>query len=127
MTILFTPDSYLAASAKEKDYRCNGCGPKGLGGWLVPDTLYGLSITEACNVHDWMYSEGSTLEDKEKADRVFLNNMVRIIQDGSNLWILRRMRLLRAKNYYNVVRILGGPSFWDGKDTEEDSTFYLAP
>ena len=51
---LYKPESYKRAQASEIDNVCNGCGSKGLGGWLVPDTLYGLSVTEACNIHDWM-------------------------------------------------------------------------
>lgn len=83
-------------------------------GWLVPDTIYLLTVTEACNIHDYMYSIGSNLGDKDEADRVFLNNLVRLIQDHGGL--LKPLRLCRAKTYYKFVVGLGGPAFWDNKN-----------
>lgn len=112
---LFAPKSFWAATDEERWVRCNGCGTKGLGGWIVPDTLWGLDITFLCNIHDWMYSEGKTIEDKEEADRSFLNNMVRLIDAKSSRW-LRWIRRSRAMSYYSAVRDFGGPAFWSGKN-----------
>ena len=114
----FAPMSYRTAREEKKREHCNGCGSKGLGGWLVPDTLWGLSIEEECNIHDWMYSEGKTIADKEEADRVFLNNMIRRIEreKGAISKALRPLRKIRAKEYYEAVRIFGGPAFWAGKN-----------
>lgn len=120
--ILFMPESYRLASAEERNFYCNGCGTKGLGGWLVPDTLWGLNITPVCDIHDWMYKEGITLEDKERADRVMLNNMLRII-DASTGWaasLFRALRRQRAMKYYSAVRDLGGLAYWSGKNKPED-------
>ncbi len=113
---LFAPASYLNASKTEKELCCNGCGTKGLGGWLVPDTLWGLSITDVCDINDWMYAEGKTIEDKEEADRVMLNNMIRVI-DANSSWIpgLTIFRRQRAMKYYSAVRDFGGPAYWSGK------------
>ena len=98
----------------------NGCGP---GGWkfdLIPDTMYGLSVVEACNIHDWMYLHGQTLEDKDRADRVFKNNVIRLIDSRtSKNWfsqnIIKPLRYRRAKTYYESVSHFGGPAFWKGK------------
>lgn len=112
---LYAPISYWEAGPADRAGICNGCGTKGLGGWLVPDTLYGLSITEACNIHDWMYAQGDTIADKEQADRAFLNNMLRIIESKS-IRILLWPRRMRAMKYYSAVRDFGGPAFWQGKN-----------
>ncbi len=117
-TVLYAPEGYWNLSPSEKEEICNGCGPKGLGGWIVPNTLYGLSIKEACNIHDYMYWVGKTERDREEADRAFLNNMVRIISDQSGV-ILRPFRRYRAMTYYGFVQDIGGPAFWDSKNPPE--------
>jgi len=111
MPKLFKPEGYKALSAVEKSRLCNGCGSKGLGGWLVPDSVWGLNITECCNIHDYMYSQGATLADKEYADTIFLNNLVRKIDSGSKLfrWLRRR----RALKMYWAVDTFGASCFWD--------------
>ena len=111
MSKLFEPDGYKALTAAEKSKICNGCGSKGLGGWLVPDTIWGLNITGVCNIHDFMYSQGTTLKDKEYADRIFLNNLVRKIDSGSKL--LRWLRRRRALKMYWAVKTFGEAAFWD--------------
>ena len=82
-----------------------------MGGLFVPNTLWGLSITEACNVHDFMYFEGGNEKEKAEADRAFLNNMVRII-DAQSGPLLKWLRRYRAITYYSTVRDFGGPRFW---------------
>lgn len=112
--VLFCPLSYQRASKMQKEAVCNGCGAANAKFDFVPDTIYGLSINDACNIHDWMYHVGRTIEDKQEADRVFLNNMLRIIEHkGGWLKILRRMRAIK---YYGAVADMGGPAFWDGKE-----------
>ena len=49
MVKLYEPAGYKALSASEKEACCNGCGSKGLGGWLVPDSIWGLNITDVYN------------------------------------------------------------------------------
>lgn len=119
---LYAPESYIAASPEVRAQVINGCGP---GGWkvdLVPDTVYGLSIKEACNIHDWMYAVGTTLEDKKEADRVFLNNCLRLVNEQNSFWgkLLRTPRRARVYNYYLAVKAFGGPAFWSGKNRPEN-------
>ena len=111
-----------------------GCGPGGLGDWLVPDKLFGvIDVTEACKIHDYMYKIETTLEGKMKADRIFLNNMVRIVvamttpdEDGFTVEeteIMKKRRsacLAESRTYYTMVKWFGGPAFWDGKNKEEE-------
>jgi hypothetical protein len=113
---LWAPKSYWTASRDAIESVTGGCGPGGIGDHLVPDTIYGLSVRPACEIHDWMYFVGETLENKIQADRVFLNNMVRLIDAGAGCGVLKHMRRLRARTYYLAVKHFGGPFFWADKN-----------
>ena len=115
---LRAPKKYWLLTKEKKDDLCNGAGPKNFG-WLIPDTIWGLKITEAANIHDYMYIVGAAvIEDKQTADRVFLNNMIRIIQRKTKWTWLKKLRLMRAKKYYHAVDLCGGPSYWWEKDSK---------
>lgn len=119
--ILFAPKVYSLLSKEEKAAYCNGCGAKE--GICIPSTFYGLDISEACNIHDFMYAVGTTLNHKDKADRAFLNNLTRIIVARSN-WITKPLRLKRAKLYYNAVKYFGGKAYWAGKNLKSEELQY---
>jgi hypothetical protein len=112
---LYAPPEYWLLTPEEKARICNGAGPKGYG-WAVPDTLYGLSIRSAADIHDYMYHVGTTLADKLEADRVFLNNMLRIIGAKTHFKWLAWLRTRRANKYYWAVDQFGGPAFWNEKN-----------
>lgn len=117
---LFCPPPFCDMNWDDINSLGNGCGQRGWKGKLVPDRMYGLDISEACQLHDCMYLVGKIIEDKNEADRVFLNNLIRIIMvRTSKNWIVQntllRLRLRRATVYYYAVKHFGGPSFWDGK------------
>ncbi len=117
---LYAPASYIAASPEVRAQVVNGCGP---GGWkvdIVPDTVWGLSISAACDIHDWMYATGATLADKDSADRVLLNNCLRLINAAGGWRILRALRRRRARTYYEAVQHLGGPAFWANKNQVDE-------
>ena len=112
---LHAPASYWAAPPEVKETLCNGAGPDCIG-WLVPDTIYGLRITEAANIHDWMYVWGDTERDKDDADATFLVNLMRIINQETTTcpvigWAMRYLRHRRALKYYEAVHDLGGGAF----------------
>jgi len=113
-TGLYAPESYRKASAELVKEIVNGCGSSKAKFDFVPDTILGLSVKEACNIHDWMYSFGSNLADKEQADRVMLNNCLRIINTKGG--VLMRWRRVRAKEYHLSVKYFGGPAYWEGKE-----------
>jgi hypothetical protein len=92
----------------------NGCGAAGSKFDFVADTVYGLSIKQACFIHDFDYSVGKTLEDKYAADSRFLDNMLAIIHNEST-WFLKWPRRLRAMSYYSAVCDMGYSAFWAGK------------
>lgn len=113
--LLYAPTSYWRLTPAAKAEICNGCGGKN--GRRVPGTIWGLEITEACNIHDYMYHVGRTEQDRAEADRAFLNNMLRIIEaDSIKFSFLKQLRSYRAITYYRAVRDFGGPSFWNDKN-----------
>ena len=117
MTKLYAPQGFWNLSRCARMQLCNGCGPKGLG-LLCPDTIYGLDISEACNIHDYMYAKGLRHSSKREADRVFLYNMLRIIRARTHSRILFWLRKRRARTFYLAVKNFGGPAFWAGKNSE---------
>lgn len=117
--LLFAPDSYWLSDPKIKEQVVNGCGP---GGWkfdIIPDSIFFLSIHDACDIHDWMYTIGQTNADKDEADRVFLNNCLRLINEAGGCSLVKYIRRIKAKEYYEAVHLFGGPAFWTGKNPPE--------
>jgi hypothetical protein len=115
---LYAPPNYVVASPAVRALIANGCGP---GGWkldLVPDHIWFLDISEACNIHDWMYTFGNTLADKDEADRVLLNNCLRLVDAAGGCWLLRCLRRHRVRIYFEAVHIFGGPAFWACKNPQ---------
>ena len=113
--VLAAPVSYWSATCETRRLNCNGCGTSGWKGMLVLDTAYGLPITSACDIHDWMYAEGQTTDDKGEADSLFLHNLLALVESSAKAslfarWIapLRRRRVLK---YYEAVALAGGPAF----------------
>jgi hypothetical protein len=121
---LFAPPSFWDLPEAFRSTVMTACGAgKGIGNWVIPDKIFGLRITEACKIHDYMYAQGATIEEKEQADRVFLNNMLRLIEADYHksripIWrgILASLRRHAAITYYNAVHDFGGPAFWKGKN-----------
>ena len=98
-----------------ESFKSNGCGADDWMNKFIPNTIYGVSIFEACRRHDWGYTVGKTIEDKKHADREFLNNMIRIVTNNRKWYYPTRLAILRCKTYYNAVKYFGGVSFWKGK------------
>jgi len=111
---LYAPQGYIKLSPSKKAEICNGCGAKG--GIPVPNTFYGLDISEACNIHDYMYYIGKTHADKLEADRVFKNNLSRIIEARTSWSFLKRLRHRRKKTYCYAVEEWGETAYWNGKN-----------
>lgn len=116
---LFAPADYWDILPTVRRKIVNGCGPAGWKGKYVPDHLLFLSITDACDIHDFMYWAGHTEADREEADRVFKNNMLRIIEAKSSNWLTRKIRRMLAHLYYSAVRDNGSIYFWNDKNPAE--------
>ena len=91
-----------------------GCGPGGVGDYLVPDTMWGLDISEACRIHDWFYRFCPDRSAKAKAfaDSLMLHNCLAIVDEKSNSWILWQLRKVRCHTYHFMVRKFGQGA-WD--------------
>jgi len=113
---LFCPHDYKTLSKEELNKITNGCGPQGWKFDFVPDKIWGLCINLPCRIHDYMYHIGKGIKDKEEADRVFLNNMIRLIEYKTKWKWLKWLRKRRAYKYYVAVKYLGGPAFWVNKN-----------
>jgi hypothetical protein len=105
--VIFTPTDYIDATQEARAIVCNGCGPDGWKGSLVPDTIVGCVVTTACDIHDWMYNVGGSEIDKDNADKIFRDNLIALIM-ASNRWtIVKYFGRQKAWWYYRAVRITG--------------------
>ena len=99
---MIVSESYTHSSNYQKQQICNGCGSHGFTGKLVPDVILGRCISDACNVHDWMYCDG---DNKLLADLYFLINMILFeIKDFS---LISFLRIPIYFMYYIGVSIFG--------------------
>jgi len=89
----------------------NGCGPEGWKEKIVPDAILGVDISQACAIHDVEYGIGQSIDQKDLADKRFLDNMLTLIERGSSNNLMRWIRNNRAMTYYNAVSIAGSSYF----------------
>ena len=112
---------YEDAPVEQKKEICNGCGSGGgWKSWIVPDTIWGLSITDCCNIHDWGYHFGTSEWGKEVADDLMLENMNTKIDAHS--WWFRWVRKRRALKYYLAVKHLGEKAYMANKEGVNEVT-----
>ena len=102
---LRAPLDYYEASKEERDEIINRCGPDGFLNKFIPDHLFGLSIAEVCNIHDWEFSKARSQKDLKRADLNFKNNLMWLINKKSSNGTLKFLREAAAKVYYWVVRV----------------------
>lgn len=103
--LLEAPASFWTLTSKRKEKICNGGGPKGWG-WLVPDTMWGLRLTDCFNIHDYDYYIKTKKKVADK--RMYSNLRARINHRGGSF---RWLRLCRAWTYYKAVS-RGGAAFY---------------
>ena len=115
---LYAPKSYWNASQEDKKKICNGCGAKD--GIKVPDTMWGLLIIMACQIHDWMFHEGKTYGDFLFANAIFIFNLTMIIIARSANWFMITLRLGRASKYFYAVMIKGEKAYWVDKEKNKN-------
>jgi hypothetical protein len=119
-TVLYAPEGYWKLSGEDKKLICNGCGPQGHLDF-IPDSIYFLNISEACNIHDYCYEiSRSNIKDKEWSDRIFLNNLLRLIEVKTKWRWLKWLRRKRAYNYYLAVKHFGSVAFWVDKNESKE-------
>lgn len=114
---LLAPESYRKASEDEKKKVLNECGPDGPLNSVIPNNLLGLDISESCNIHDWMFVKSESQADHHVSDLIFLNNMKRQIEEGTENKFLRFFRKIAARLYFGAVRLY---SIFRGKTLQSD-------
>ena len=116
------PDTFWKIPKEERDRKYEGCGPGKYGDWIVPDDIWGLNITEECQIHDHWYEIGETEAHKIQADYELLENLYRKIEafTSPEAHKLKALRILRAETYYEMVSLCGHTAFWKGKEKDED-------
>jgi hypothetical protein len=102
--MIFNP-GYDKLTQEEKKEICNGVGPKGLIGDLIPETILGLSVTEEANIHDYGCYIARTLGDKIVADCIFFFNLWNNVTKYGGFF--KWFRQNRAINYFKIVLRLG--------------------
>ena len=105
-----------------EEFASYGCGPGGFGDFLVPDTVYGLSIRNACRIHDWGYRHAldNSEEDRAMHDRILKNNALRIVDNWTKYKWLRWLRYRRVQKYYIAVRVFGSRAYWSERNKTEE-------
>ncbi len=113
--ILTAPKSYWLNTTHNTPTYINGCGGQGITSSIIPDSLFGLNINEACNIHDHMYEQGI---DKLDSDNTFLKNMNTLIDQDSSSNILKYLRKAKAYLYFLGVKVFGN-IFFKSKNKRE--------
>jgi len=114
MKLLRTKECIIFQKLFPEEYESFGCGPGGVGDWFVPDTMWGLSVREACRQHDhdYRFGSGSSEEHRKQCDIRMRDNMRIIVNTKSKSKVLRALRHIRIEIYYRMVRLFGGKSYW---------------
>lgn len=96
----------------------NGCGAGNAKFDFIPDTMYGLSVTPVCNLHDDAYTFCEpTQAGFAQSNNEFYENLKQWIKAKSNIF-MRYPRLARAKTYYEAVNKFGWDAFVDCKKAQ---------
>jgi len=100
------------------DLICNGCGAANAMFDFVPDTIWGMDISKACNRHDFEYWWHDSEAKRKEADDNFYSNLLWLIKSEGG-W-LRYPRRVRAWAYYRMVRYFGESAFVNKSITSND-------
>lgn len=143
MANLEGPEDYFKALPELKNKVVNGCGPAILQNLMeelhvkgVFNKPFDVDFTEACNIHDWMYTFGN----KNEADNLLFKNMITLIVEKSgmpesfilnaivtsNFNILVRIPLLSDK-IYDDAQLKGKDLLLNNKGTSTDKGVKVLP
>lgn len=122
---LYAPVDFISAKSEHRHVVCNVM-PEGrllIGAvdMLIPSVIWGLNIRHAVEIHAWMYAMGTTLAAKLQADRVFHNNVQRLVDMAHNPnapdWSCRRLNRLAAID--TMLADYGAVDFWENQNATE--------
>lgn len=118
---------YIKATPEQRASVCNGLGPASLKlfgfkmpNWvkniMFPDTIYGLNVNPAANIHDWDYEYMPKNEESRRvADAHFYENVLVLIERArkNSPFFLTWLRKQRARFYYSMLKRYGKAAFYD--------------
>ena len=107
---LLAPESYWKLNDDEKYEVTNGCGPERPTG-LVPNSILGVDLKPACDIHDYTYAKPSSVRVRKDADDLFLVNMHELMSRNLRSAPMRFLGTIGIGLYYLAVRLLGGHYF----------------
>jgi hypothetical protein len=107
---LLAPESYWTLHEDEKYEITNGCGPSRATS-LVPNTIMGVNIRAACDIHDYTYAQSETVKSREEADFLFSYNMRRLVDRKLESGFFRSLAYFGVDLYLMAVRLFGGKYF----------------
>ena len=90
------------------------CGAgKGIGDFIVPETVLWLKITPACYLHDigWELAD-PTWMDFHAYNSMFRSNIDSIIHYKSNNTLFEHLRYYKSVTFFSAVDTLGAYFFW---------------
>lgn len=121
---LLGPEKFYDLDPREKKWICNGTGAAGTPQWIVKilDSFggFGINLSAAADIHDYMYFKGGKKLDKIYADILYWLNMLILISNdmftlpADNLigaWLLSPLRILRATLYFTTVLLFGWKAY----------------
>ena len=79
-----------------------------IGTWLVPDSIFPISMKKAGFIHDWMYQFQFN---KKQADEIFYFNMKRLIDNSDYCKAIKDNARIIAKYYYLAVKWFGNRAY----------------
>lgn len=89
----------------------NGAGPAKRGEWVRDTLFYKFTVTDAANVHDFLYSKYGLKEvNRKQADGLFLSMMLKKLKKQNKKSKVLNKPLIYM--YYFAVRMFGG-FFWE--------------
>ncbi|MCK4500495.1 hypothetical protein KAU11_08350 [Candidatus Babeliales bacterium] len=119
---MIAPDTIEFPSFQLEYYKTiSRCGAgEGIGDTLVPETIWGLTVTLACYIHDYMWElADATWTDFHYSNSVFLSNIITLVTELSHptrVNVLKNIRLYRSVTYYSAVDTFGADIFWLSKE-----------
>jgi len=108
---LYAPSNFWKLSKEEIGKISNGCGSAKAAIDFVPDTIWGLRVTAACDIHDFSYWEGGTKDDKYVDDLFLFINILQIINAKTKWKIMKVLRFNRALKYFYCVDFYGTEAY----------------
>lgn len=104
---LIVRDGYTPSHTKLNQFpACCGAGV-GISQWAIPERMYFLRISAACEIHDNMFEHGApTYAEFHQINGVMQKNLRAIIR-AKSCWIMRYPRLIRAEEYFFAVDTAG--------------------